>query len=163
MENFLLISFVWNISDLMIIDFPFGYMFLSCNFRNFETFSRLTCFETHFILDFYTQSWNSFVPPRFIKSMDNYSNTHVCKFNKKHNISINNPKKTCSFSQFSDLFIFIILWNFSSHVNERHIAWKHKSMSYQQRKKIILAMLLIEKMAQWELWPSYLLRLMTKY
>lgn len=43
--SFLLTGFVQNISDLMIIGFPFGYMFPSCNFICIEAFSRLKCFE----------------------------------------------------------------------------------------------------------------------
>lgn len=44
MENSLLIHFVENISALMIIGFPFGYMFLSCNFGAIEAFSKLMYF-----------------------------------------------------------------------------------------------------------------------
>lgn len=41
----LLISFVQNIGDTMIIGFPFGYMLFSCNLRGIEAFHRLKCFE----------------------------------------------------------------------------------------------------------------------
>lgn len=41
--------------------------------------------------------WNILFPPNFIKSVSNHSDTHVCKFNKKHNVSINNLKKIWQF------------------------------------------------------------------
>lgn len=41
----LLISFVQNIGDTMIIGFLFGYMLFSCNFRGIEAFYRLKRFE----------------------------------------------------------------------------------------------------------------------
>lgn len=120
MENSLLINFIQDINDLMTRGFLLVIFFF------FHVTLEVMKHFLGFILDFYTQIWKILFPPSFIKSVGNYSNTCVCIFNKKHNVSINNLKKTWQFLSIRwSVYIYQIMkFFFVLLVNAGHIEWK---------------------------------------
>ena len=154
---------------MSVISWLLGFHLVVCSFhitlevlKHFLGLSVLNSLYSRFL---HSKRENIF-PPSFIRSVGNYSDTHVCKFHKKHNASINNPHENLAVSLNSVICLYLSYYEFflcASHVNERHIEWEPKSTGYPQRKKLSLAMPLIEKKAHWELCLSHLPGLVTKY